>query len=430
MMALALRDLSTTFGTSNFVIKLLASSFNYLVSGIAVTALGALIPSLELFYNIADGTVAAIFPCTVGGYLLSTACNHIIHVRGGRRLLASISSLFRVCALSALAFGPPFPLCLVAFCALGFGTGLTDSGWSAWASALNFPNVVQGPLHGSFGVGCIIGPVLAVALVTHGHDWTSMYLVLAVLATIELFAQVWAFWDDNADAYKHCDASREESRSLLTETEITGGDIQEASRSMHTPSILNPFMYHGTYMCALFFFIYVSIEFTYSDWIVVFMRRARSLPYNTAGLASSIFWLGMSIGRITLGPAAEHFGVKRSVAVYLTCSALLQLLFRTFRQPTMSMILLGTNGFWIGPTFPSGLVLLSQAVPSSVQVSAVSVACAAGQIGGASIPFLVGIMSDKIGIGRLLDVVLGMTAALIVVWLLFCRISPSVDPLA
>ena len=418
------RDWDAIFGESHFVAKLLATSWNYFVSGIAVTALGALIPSLETHYGIADGTVAAIFPCVVGGYLCSTASIHFVHVQAGRRGLGFVSSFFRLSAFIALSLAPHFSLCLFAYCILGFGTGLTDSGWSAWGAGLNYPSVVQGPLHGSFGVGCIVGPVVAVSIITHGYGWMGMYELLLSFSAVEILVQLWAFWHDDGQAYRNASPrisplETDEAPHIISEEDA----IENIDQNVTTSSSLNPRLYRGTWMCALFFFVYVSIEFTYSDWIVVFMRRARDLPYTTAGLASSIFWLGMSIGRMSLGPLAEYLGVKRSIAMYLACSTVVQLVFRAVHQPALSLVLLSINGFWIGPTFPSGLVLLSRAVPASVQVSAISLACAMGQIGGASIPFIIGLMAEKIGIGHMLDVVLGMTVALIIVWAIFCRAS-------
>jgi fucose permease len=291
--------------------------------------------------------------------------------------------------------------------------------------------VVQGPLHGSFGFGCIAGPVLAVALVGESQSWYYVYRLLLIFIAVELAVQLWAFWHDTAAIYR---GDREHDQlhapgddiqheaSLEDDSSNADSDSSTDTTQSGTTWSTNPFLFRGTYMCALFFFVYVAIEFTYSDWIVVYMRRARHVQFYTAGFASSIFWLGMSIGRISLGPVSEYFGVKRSVAAYLSLSAILQLCFKLAVRPTLSLVILGFNGFMLGPTFPSGLVLLANAVPKQAQVRAVSVAAAIGQIGGAAVPFLIGFMAERIGIGRLLDVVLTLTAALILVWFIYCKI--------
>jgi fucose permease len=429
---------ASRFGEPHFLSKLLATSFNYFITGIIVTALGALIPSIESYHGISDSQIAAIFPCTVAGYLCSTLSIQYVHFRLGRLGVGYVSSILRLIALVLLSAGPSFSFCLLAFAILGFGTGLTDSGWSAWAANLKNPNIVQGPLHGAFGVGCILGPVIAVALIDRRYSWYDIYRIVAVLVIIELIGHIWAFWECTAQQYqeilhddrsKNVDSSSEEAISSApvysSDANVQGGeDYQQSNecQTTHTSVASNPFRYRGTWMCAAFFFIYVSIEFTYSDWIVVYMRRARDTPYTTAGLASSIFWLGMSIGRIALAPVSEHFGVKCSVMVYLSLSAFFQIFFKLAQKPTLSLCVLGFNGLMLGPTFPSGLVLLSRSVPQHAQVGAVAVAAAAGQIGAATIPYGIGFMAEAIGIGRLLDVVLALTFTLLTTWFAYCRL--------
>lgn len=413
------------FAERHFLAKLLATSFNYFVSGIAVTALGALIPSLEKYHGISDGRVAAIFPCQIVGYFCSTASIELIHLRLGRRGLGCLSSVLRIVACAVLASGPSFTICLAAYCVLGSGVGLTDPGWSAWAAGLKFPNVVQGSLHGSFGFGCIAGPLLTVVLVGETRPWYNVYRLLLLFILFELIIQLWAFWHDIAAIYrsaKEYDQIPARSNDTRHEADLEDDSDSSASTAHDGIRSTNHFLFRGTYMCALFFFIYVAIESTYNDWIVVYMRRARHVRFNTAGLASSIFWLGMSIGRISLGPVSEYFGVKRSVAAYLSLSAVFQICFKLAARPALSLVILGFNGFMLGPTFPSGLVLLANAVPKHAQVRAVSVVAAIGQIGGSTVPLLVGFMAERIGIGRLLDVVLSLTAILILVWFIYCKI--------
>lgn len=414
--------LDEKFNEYRFLGKLFATSFNYFVSGIAVTALGALVPSIESFYNIPDGTVAAIFPCTVGGYLCSTASIQFVHLYLGRRGLGWLSSLLRFIAFVVLATGPPFPICLVTYSILGFGTGLTDSGWSAWGASLRWPNVVQGPLHSSFGVGCILGPMLAVAIINRGYTWHNLYAVMVLLVIIELAIQLWAFWSDTAKHYRETHPNEATPALIEDDREIEeSADLVNQTDAPTAVGSVNPLRFRGTWLCCAFFFVYVSIEFTYSDWIVTYMRRARHTPYTTAGLASSIFWLGMSIGRIGLGPITERFGVKRCVIAYLFTSACFQIAFKNIESTALALVMLALNGSMLSVTFPSGLVLLSSSVPRHAQVGAVAAACAVGQIGGASVPFMIGFMAERVGIDRLLDVVLALTAILIFVWLIYCK---------
>ena len=383
--------------SSTFLPKLLATMLNFVISGIALTAVGALIPDIEEFYHINDSRMALVFPCAVAGYLCSTISIQYVHLHLGRRGLAWLSPIFRLLPAAIMSTGPKYPLVLASFFVFGFGTGLTDSGWCAWASVLPYANVVQGFLHGAFGVGCVFGPFAAVATIKRGYGWYALYRLIFVVVYVELVAQLWAFRHDTAAKYR-----------------ATMNDNGEAKP-------VNPLRIRATWMCGVFYFVYIAIESTYSDWIVVFMRRARHTDYTTAGLASSIFWVGMSVGRVGLGPVTEHFGLKLSVVSYILISVCLQILFKLFVNVTISLILLGMNGVVLAPMFPSGLVLLATKLPMQAHVGAVAAAAAFGQIGGASVPLGVGFMADRIGIDRLLDAVLGLTVVMMVIWLLYCR---------
>lgn len=95
----------------------------------------------------------------------------------GRRGIAAISSASRLLACLVLSSCPPFPVFLAGFVGFGYGTGLTDTAWNAWASGMRRPNVVQGVLHGSFSAGCVAGPAI-VTLVLRKSAWPLLYGIL------------------------------------------------------------------------------------------------------------------------------------------------------------------------------------------------------------------------------------------------------------
>lgn len=95
-------------------------------------------------------------------------------------------------------------------------------------------------------------------------------------------------------------------------------------------------------------------------------------------------------------------------------------MFKLAQNPFLSLFLLGANGFFLGPTFPSGVVLLAKKVPAQSNIGAVAAAAAMGQVGGALAPLLIGFLADDFGIGRMLDVVLGLSFLLVSLWAAFC----------
>ena len=130
----------------------------------------------------------------------------------------------------------------------------------------------------------------------------------------------------------------------------------------------------------------------------------------------------MAIGRLLLGFVTEYLGLRGTITAYIVLSTTLQILFRQITSNTnLSLVLLGLNGFFCGPLFPSGILLLATKLPKQSHVGAVAAAAAMGQVGGAVAPLGIGLLADKFGIGHLLDVVLVLSFFMLIIWFLFSR---------
>lgn len=77
--------------------------------------------------------------------------------------------------MGILATGPLFSIALTGYFLMGFGTGLSDAGFCAWAANVPYASVVQGFMHGSYSVGSILGPLLANLMLKNVHEWYEFY---------------------------------------------------------------------------------------------------------------------------------------------------------------------------------------------------------------------------------------------------------------
>jgi fucose permease len=76
-----------------------------------------------------------------------------------------------------------------------------------------------------------------------------------------------------------------------------------------------------TWLCALFLLGYVGIEVALGGWITTFMLKVRSADSFSSGMAAMGFWLGLTVGRFTLGFLTRWLGVRLAVSVSSpTCS--------------------------------------------------------------------------------------------------------------
>lgn len=154
----------------------------------------------------------------------------------------------------------------------------------------------------------------------------------------------------------------------------------------------------------------------YGVWIVTYMGNVRHVERIQAAGAASTFWIGMCTGRIVLSGFTEYFGVERSVTAYIIIAVLVQFSIKFVTSIPAVFGLLACVGFFFGPYFPSGIVLLAKKLPFENHVAAISTAAAMGQIGGAVAPLAIGFMADLWGIARLIDVVTVLSALLLFAW--------------
>ena len=172
--------------------------------------------------------------------MVAGAANNKIHMTLGQRGIAVISSLCHIIAFLAIAIHPPFPVVVVFYAIIGFGSGLIDAGWNAWIGDMANANQILGFLHGFYGLGATVTPLIATAMVTKGGlGWEKFYYVMLGAAVFELATTTWAFWEDDATSFR-------QKNPRLTEKE--GGRMKEALQN------------RVTWVASAFFFAYVGGE--------------------------------------------------------------------------------------------------------------------------------------------------------------------------
>jgi fucose permease len=295
---------------------------------------------------------------------------------------------------------PPFPLLVVGMCIAGLGSGSIDAGWNAYIGKLDRPNELLGILHGMYGFGAILSPIIATSMVTKGIPWQRYYLVLLGMAVSSIFVSGAAFWKETAEKY------REEHP--LAENEKTGrrsGRTIEALRSK------------VTWISGAFLALYVGAEVSLGGWIVTFMIEHRNGEEFASGMASSGFWIGFTLGRFALAHFTGRFGERAMVFVYLALAIGLEFVFwfvPSFHASAVSVALLG---FFIGPLFPSVIVAVTKLLPSRLHVSVIGFAAGIGAgLGATAFPFIVGAIAQERGVQMMHPFVLSLFVGQIVLW--------------
>ena len=380
------------------IIRYLSTIYVFILMGMTDAAVGALLPYLEDYYDVSYTVVSLVFLSPFIGYLLAALLNNIIHHHFGQRGIAVLGPLCRLIGMIPLVFHPPYPALPVVLLFTGFGNGIEDSAWNAWVGNMQRANELLGFLHGAYGLGGTIGPLIATAMVTKGGlQWYYFYYVMLGLDGLAMVLLTGAFWTATAKTYRE---------QFL---DSTGGQRTTTRTVLKEPI---------TWLIAFFLLGYVGAEVSLGGWIVMFMKKVRGAEPFMAGLCVTFFWLGLTIGRVALGFVTGRIGEKLAITVYLALSVAFQILYWLVPNFAASATFVSFLGFFLGPLFPAAIVAATKLLPSDYHVSAIGFAAAFGGGGAAIFPFVVGAIAQSKGVEVLQPVCLAILIFILIMWFL------------
>ncbi|KAK8084244.1 hypothetical protein PG997_005515, partial [Apiospora hydei] len=417
--------------------KIGACFWSFVVMGANDAAYGALIHYIEQYYHLTYTIVSLIFLSPFVGYTASALLNNVLHRSIGQRGVGGIASGCHMLAYIIIALHPPYPVMVIAFMIAGFGNGLADAAWNAWVGNLDRANEMLGFLHGFYGLGAVLSPLIATNMVANAKlPWYTFYYIMIGLAGVEIFTSVAGFWTATAAVY-HASIARQHG----DEREGEEGEEAQPRGSLREALVKRPSA-RVTWLCALFLLGYVGIEVALGGWIVVFMIQVRQGAEFASGMTAMGFWLGVTVGRVVLGFVTPRLGEKLAITVsfsllfspvfrgfilgeltnaaaqiYLPIVMALELLFWLVPKFIVSAVAVGLQGFFLGPLFPAAIVAMSKLLPRHLHVGAIGFAAAFGGSGAAVLPFAVGAIAQAKGVQVLQPIILALLGVILVLWL-------------
>ncbi|ETS81356.1 hypothetical protein PFICI_06358 [Pestalotiopsis fici W106-1] len=392
------------------IVKIAACFWSFIVMGANDAAYGALIHYIESYYNLSYLVVSIIFLSPLVGYISSALLNNRVHEFWGQRGVAALTAGAHILAYTLVAIHPPYPVLVVAFAIAGFGNGIGDAGWNAFIGSMESANQLLGFLHGFYGAGAVLSPLIATSMVaTAGLPWYTYYYLMIGFAGLEFLSLVFSFWSSSGVAYK----------ASVSENDSSTGNDEKATLS--AVLITRPSA-RVTWLCSLFLLGYVGIEVALGGWIVVFMIQVRHGSEVASGMTATGFWLGITVGRFVLGFITPKIGEKLAISIYLLLIMGLELLFWLVPQLIVSAVAVGLQGFFLGPLFPATIVIMSRLLPRHLHVGAIGFAAAFGSSGAAILPFAVGAIAQAKGVQVLQPIILALLVVILGLWLGLPRI--------
>ena len=233
----------------------------------------------------------------------------------------------------------------------------------------------------------------------------------------------WAFWNQTGEVYQ-----QENPRDPTSDT----GRTRQALKNKLT------------WILAFFTFAYVGAEgaiykvshenililtslVSLGGWIVSFMMKIRHASSFHSGVSSTGFWAGMTVGRMGLSFLTARLGEYKSVFLYLGISGALELIFWLVPSFVVSAVAVAFLGIFLGPLFPTSVVLATKLLPRDLHVGSIGFATAFGGSGGAILPFLVGVIAQRKGVQSLQPMILAILIVIGILWVCIPMVGKKRD---
>ncbi|QSB15745.1 MFS transporter [Natronosporangium hydrolyticum] len=368
---------------------LLLAYLGFISLGLPDGMLGVAWPYMRVDFDRPAGAIGFVLLVLTAGYLLSSVSAGFMLARFGvGRLLATSTGLAATGLLGFAAAPGLVPMVLVAGL-LGASAGAIDAGLNAYA-ARHFGARHMNWLHASFSFGATLGPLVVTAAVAVGLAWRGGYVAVAVgqVALAVAFALTVRAWRDRA-------ADRvEQGRPPAPATAGPALPPATARSIRRPPPLVATLRQAGTWLGAGAFAVGVAIEAGAGLWAYTLLTEVDGVSGQLAGVAVSAYWGSLFVGRLLVGVVVERIGVHRvlvgSVTVIVLGAAVVALPGAAPATVT-GLVLIGLG---VAPIFPLLMLTTARRVGESHSDRVVGMQVAAGTLGGAAAPALIGVLID------------------------------------
>lgn len=385
-----------------------------LLSGLTDSAPGALIPYMEKHYNIGYAVVSLIFISNAFGFIAAAPFVDTLRVRLGRAKATFLANIIVAFGFIPLLAAAPFPAVVVGYSLIGFGFAINLAISNVFSANLQNGTVLLGAMHGTYGIGGTVGPLIATSIVsTLGPEaWNRYYNLSIALAVANAVFFLWSFWGYESETPA---TTAQEPAAPSSSSSSPQAQQAQAVRPELT-GMLNAFHSRVVLLGATFIFAYQGAEVSISGWVISFLLAARKGNPTAVGNVTSGFWGGITLGRFLLSPVGARVGEKRFIYFLTAGAAVFQLLVWLLPNIIGEAVSLAVVGLLLGPVYPCAATVFTRGLSRREQVSGLGVISAFGSSGGAVAPFATGLLAQAVGTFVLHPIAIGLFGAMIVCW--------------
>jgi fucose permease len=407
------------------------------VAGLSVKSFDALTLYSFVVLGLPDGTLGTAWPSAREGFGAPLAYLGVVLLVGtvGSVLSSSLAGTFfgrlgpRVTIMLAGAVGglgalgvvlsPSFVVFVLAGGLIGVAAGLLDSTVNT-SVAMTGRNRLLNMVHGAYGAGTAIAPLVVTASVLAG-SWRGSYV--AVLAGELALVAAWWMAGRRANLALRANLARLAKLARRPKGPCLAGPLSGASTGP------GPVARQGRRLVLLVglglvvFMVYTGFEVSAGQWSPSFERSVLHMSPGATGLATFGYWGSLTLARFGLAlprkPVASGSVVRWGCLLALGGAALI------WWRPAAVVALLGlvVVGAALAGVFPALVALTPARVGGEFAYHVIGWQIGAASIGGSAISALCGLAFERWGLGELGPALVAAAVALVAAGVLLDRAS-------
>jgi fucose permease len=375
---------------------------SFVVLGLPDGMLGTAWPSMRATFGAPVGDLGLILLLATAGSVLVTVFVGRLIQRLGVPVLLAVAALCSAVGVAGYALAPGLGLVLGVAVLGGAAAGLMDAGLNTEIALAGRPRLLN-LLHGSYGVGTAIGPLIITAAILTG-SWRSAYVMLTVLDLV--LAGSWL---------------RQRRRGAPAPAPA------ERAQPIEPPSVAQwSRRRYGSVLAVgmSVFFLYTGLEVGAGQWEASFCRGHLNLSATATGLATFGYWGALTAVRISLALVPRPFPPRTVVRCGSALAVIAAVVIWWQPGPAGTVIGFAVLGGALAGVFPALVSLTPVRIGERRAQHVIAWQVGSAAAGGAGLSALIGLL-----IGTTSLAVLGpslTTLALLVVLaeLILTRLAP------
>lgn len=358
-----------------YTILLVVIYLSFISLGLPDSLLGSAWPTMYNEFDVPISYAGIISMIIALGTIISSLQSDRVTKKLGIGKVTVISVALTTIALFGFSTSNSFYMLVLWAIPYGLGAGSIDAALNNYV-AVNYKSRHMSWLHCMWGVGTIIGPYFMGYSLTKGFGWTFGYRCIAIIQTIITVI-------------------------LLISSKLWKKNTENKNNEKTKSSTLNLreiFKIAGIKEIMIAFFCYCAIEQTTMLWASSYMVLNNNISLETAATFSSLFFIGITVGRAINGFLTFKFTDTQMIRIGEVIIGVGTIAILISSSNIITIIGLILIGLGCAPIYPSFIHITPNCFGADKSQAIIGVQMACAYTGTCIMPPIFGLIANHISI--------------------------------